>query len=190
MATPKPERALRKDAARNRELLVSAAVAAFQQKGLAASVNDIAAQAGVNVATLYRHFATKDALVAAVADRLLEPLAGARDQALDEDRSGGALSVFLATAVQLQIEHRGLVDALTGGPADPDFRGRLRGPAIALVEPLVDRARRDGELREDFDAADVLIALRMVLVVAYPGLPAGRELDRYVDLVLRGLAPS
>ena len=59
---------LRRDAARNRERLLDAAAAAFREEGLGASVNAIAASAGVNVATLYRHFPTKDDLVAAVRD--------------------------------------------------------------------------------------------------------------------------
>jgi len=67
----------RRDAARNRERLLDAAANAFREEGLGASVNAIALSAGVNVATLYRHFPTKDDLVAAVLDTIVAPAATA-----------------------------------------------------------------------------------------------------------------
>jgi hypothetical protein len=70
------------------------------------------------------------------------------------------------------------------------MRRRLRKPAIDIVTPIVERAHRDGELRADLDAVDVLVALRMLAVVGdVPGLARQRS-DRYVDLVLRGLRPG
>ena len=45
------------------------------------------------------------------------------------------------------------------------MRAQLRGPAVDSVTPLVERAHRDGELGADFDAVDVLIALRMLAAV-------------------------
>ena len=68
------------------------------------------------------------------------------------------------------------------------MREQLRGPAVDIVTPLVERAHRDGELREDFDAEDLLIALRM-LAAASPGV-GEKEADRYIDVVLRGLRPG
>lgn len=174
----------RSDAVRNRALLIDAAAAAFREDGLGASVNAIAERAGVNIATLYRHFPTKEHLIGAVLDAVLAPLVAARDRALAGE--GPVLATFLHEAVRLQAANRGLVDAL----AEPSFasalRSRLRAPALAAVEPLVERAHAAGELRADFGARDLLIALRMLSTVA------GRteiEPDRYVDVVLRGLRP-
>jgi AcrR family transcriptional regulator len=178
--------ATRKDAVRNRALLVDAAAAAFREGGLSVSVNAIARLAGVNVATLYRHFPTKDELVAAVLDEVLEPLASARDRALATAGDGETLAVFLREAVRLQAKHQGLIDALVQQGAGLEVRDRLRGPAIEIVMPLVERAHRHGELRADFNAIDVLVALRMVAIVAVENLDAGR----YVDVVLRGLRPD
>src|SRR5262245_60385975 len=99
----------RRDAARNRERLLDAAAAAFREEGLGASVNAIALSAGLNVATLYRHFPTKDDLVAAVLDTILEPAARARDFALESGEP--ALAAFLRAGIREQREHHGLVDA-------------------------------------------------------------------------------
>ena len=71
-----------------------------------------------------------------------------------------------------------------------NVRKRLRDPAVAVVAPLVERAHRDRELRADFDALDLLIALRMVAVVAGAPEVGPQDADRHVDVVLRGLRPD
>lgn len=176
------------DAVRNRARLVAAAARAFRDDGLGASVNAIAADAGVNVATLYRNFPTKDDLIAAVLEALLEPLAAARDRALAAP--SGALAAFLRAAVELQAEQRGLIDALTLDPSGAEARRQLREPALELVRPIAERAHREGDLREDFGALDLLIALRMLTVIAGTSARLPEGTDRYVELVLRGLAPE
>jgi AcrR family transcriptional regulator len=175
---------------RNRELLVEAAAITFREEGLAASVNTVARRAGVNVATLYRHFPTKDDLVAAVLDAVLQPLVEARDRALAAMGAGAVLATFLREAQRLQTEHRGLVDALGGAPPSLEVRERLREPAVDVVEPIVEIAHRDGELRRDLDAVDLLVALRMIGVPAAAPRLSDREPERYVEMVLRGLRPG
>jgi hypothetical protein len=96
--------------------------------------------------------------------------------------------VFVRAAVRLQPNHRGLVDALGHTTFGTDVRERLRVLAIEIAAPVVERAHRDRELRKDFDAEDVLVALRM-LAAASPGVGT-KDADRYVDVVLRGLAPD
>jgi AcrR family transcriptional regulator len=178
-------RAPRRDAVRNRARLIEAAAHAFREEGLAASVNAIAERAGVNVATLYRHFPTKDALIVAVVEAVLEPLVEARDRALALEDADTVLPVFFREAVRLQSENRGLVDALGRYPEGSEVRDQLRRPAIEIVTPLAERAHRDGALREDFDALDLLVALHM-LVLSCEGREPARS-DRYVEMVVRGL---
>lgn len=186
--TTPTDRPTRKDAVRNRSRLIDAATSAFREDGLGVSVNAIARAAGVNVATLYRHFATKDDLVAAVLETLLEPLAGARDRAL-ATVGRDALATFVRDAVRIQAEHGGVFDALAGQPVGSMIRERLKIIAFGIAQPVVERAHRDGTLREDFDAIDLLITLRMLGAAA--GVDeAGKDADRYVDVVLQGLRPS
>jgi AcrR family transcriptional regulator len=174
---------------RNRSRLIEAATSAFREDGLAVSVNAIASAAGVNVATLYRHFETKDDLVAAVLETLLQPLAGARDHALATTGAGDALATFVRDAVRVQREHGGVFDALSGQPVGSMIRERLRAIATEIAQPVVERAHRDGTLREDFDAIDLLITLRMLGAVA-GAREADKGIDRYVDVVLQGVRPS
>jgi AcrR family transcriptional regulator len=186
-----PTRRPRRDAVRNRSRLVEAAARAFREQGLGASVNAIARDAGVNVATLYRHFPAKEDLLAAVFDAILEPLAIARDRALEAGATDGALRTFVHEAVRLQAGQPGLIEALGHDPGATDVREQLRGPAIDIVTPLVERAHRDGELRADLDAVDVLVALRMLAAVPHADELAARGgAVRYAEVVLRGLRPG
>ena len=189
MAPTPTDRPMRKDAVRNRSRLIDTATSAFREDGLAVSVNAIARAAGVNVATLYRHFPTKDDLVAAVLEALFEPLADARDRALATASTGDTLPSFVRHAVQVQIEHGGVFDALAGQPVGSMIRERLRAIAMGIAEPVVERAHRDGTLREDFDAIDLLITLRMLGAVA-GAREADKDIARYIDVVLQGLRPS
>jgi AcrR family transcriptional regulator len=168
----------RADAVRKRARLIEAAGNAFREDGLAASVNAIAADAGLNVATLYRHFPAKEDLLDAVLGSLLEPMAVIVEEALAEP-AGTQLAHFLHAAARLQAAHRGLADTLT-----TEVRERLREPAIAIVEPLTASAHAGGELSHDFDTQDVLIALRMVASTT-----AIADSGRFADVVLRGLRP-
>ena len=81
--TPHPSSAspqLRADAARNREILLAAATRTFATSDTEPSMRAIAREAGVGVATLYRHFPTREALVDAVYRDQVERLSvGARD---------------------------------------------------------------------------------------------------------------
>jgi len=69
-------------------------------------------------------------------------------------------------------------------------REQLRGPAVDIVTPLVERAHLDGQLGADFDAVDVLIALRMLAAVPdAPEIAARGGAGRYAESVLGGLRP-
>jgi AcrR family transcriptional regulator len=190
MSDSPAQRAPRKDAARNRSRLIEAAARAFREDGLGVSVNAIADQAGLNIATLYRHFPTKDHLIVAVLETVLEPLVIARDSALAPRESGDALATFVHEAVRLQAMHKGLADALEHYPSAIELRAQLREPAIEIVTPVVERAHRTGELRPDIDALDLLVVLRMLAGVTVAPELAPDRVRRYVDLVLHGLRPA
>src|ERR1700754_4117839 len=78
--TAKPP--LRRDAQRNRERILDATRAAFQEGGLEVGVDEIARRAGVGMGTLYRHFPTKDALIDAIVDAGFARLTEAAERAL------------------------------------------------------------------------------------------------------------
>lgn len=177
----------RRDSVRNRALLIDAAKAAFAADGLSASVNRIADDAGVNVATLYRHFPAKDHLIDAVLESIVEPLGEVAESAAASD---APIASFLRGALQLQTEHRGLVDALSREAAGPQIRNRLRIQATELVSPVTDAGHRSGELDADYGTSDLLVTLRMLSALTSSTAVEASALERYVQLLLRGLRPA
>ena len=77
---PPPARGPRADAQRNRERILEVAKEAFTRGGAAASLDDIARQAGIGPGTLYRHFPTRDSLIEAVYRNEVEKLAAAEQR--------------------------------------------------------------------------------------------------------------
>jgi AcrR family transcriptional regulator len=184
-STARPQR---KDAARNRARLINAASGAFREQGLGASVNAIASAAGVDVATLYRHFRTKDDLLAAAMDALFEPLVAAGEEALTQAGPRETLKTFVYAAVRIDANNNGVFGALASQPSGSPARDRLRASAIQIAEPVVERAHQDGTLRQDFDVFDVLSMIRMLVSAAVEQQTA-RDVNRYMDAVLRGMRP-
>jgi AcrR family transcriptional regulator len=184
-ASGAPSRAPRRDALRNRALLIETAAAAFREEGLQVGVDEIARRANVGIATLYRHFPTKGDLVVAVSSELLDELRAARDAARDAGDDAAALERFLRDALAQLQANRGMVEALAQHPPSPQIRERMREEMLEVVEPVVEQAHAAGTLARGLDAEDLLIAIRMIGAASAPGTP--REPERYLRLLLAGL---
>src|SRR5213593_3762177 len=92
------ERALRADARRNREAVLAAAKKLFADQGLDAQMPDVAKAAKVGVGTVYRHFPTKDDLIAALAAERFERLAEKAREGIDGDDAWEGLCDFIRFA--------------------------------------------------------------------------------------------
>ena len=188
---PQPARSearLRVDAARNRQALIDAARAVYGQRGLDAPLDDIARQAGVGNATLYRHFPTRCALVGAVFADTLQRVLDAAEQALGNPDPWLAFASHVKFLCRLQATDRGLADLLTTEVAGAPELENLRRRAHAVFARLAQRAQASGALRADFVTEDIL-----VLLIANAGLvhrtarAAPDAWDRFTDLALDGL---
>ena len=123
----------RADAVRNRARVVAAAAEVFAERGIEASVPDVAERAGVGKATVYRSFPTKEHLVAAVvADHLAEFERRARAK-LDEPDAWAALEDLMGDAAVRQCSDRTLSGALKAGVA-PELLAAARTRMWAAVE--------------------------------------------------------
>lgn len=152
--------ALRADAARNRDAIVTAARAVFAEQGLGAPLDEIARRAEVGNATLYRRFPTREELVqSALLDSMAEYLAAAEEGLEDPDPWAGFRD-YVLRLFQLQARNRGLADLLvtTVRTSDGELE-RLRGVAFRLVKRLIARAQEAGELRADFRHQDLPLLL-------------------------------
>lgn len=182
------EARLRADAARNRQALIDAAGVAYSQRGLDAPLDDIARQAGVGNATLYRHFPTRCALAGAVFADTLQRVLDAAEQALDNPDPWLGFATHVKFLCRLQATDRGLADLLTTEVAGAPELEDLRRRAHTAFTRLARRAKATGALRSDFVTQDIL-----VLLIANAGLvhrtaqTAPDAWDRFTDLALAGL---
>jgi AcrR family transcriptional regulator len=150
---------LRADAARNRQRLVAAAGVVLATRGLDAPLDDIAREAGVGNATLYRHFPSRCALIAAVfADRLREVVAS-METFLNDDDPWRGFSSHLIHLCELQARDRALADLLTTRVSGAPELEELRRQVLAGLVELIRRAQVAGVLRKDFKHHDVVLIL-------------------------------
>lgn len=152
-------RPLRADAERNRAAILTAARTVFAEHGLDAPLEEIAARAGVGIATLYRRFPAREQLVAAALVDKVIAFAEAAEHALTEPDPLAAFTGFVHRICELQADDRGLADLLSMSlPADAHVE-RIRAAAGRDVAALIERAMSAGVLRSDFVAEDLLLLL-------------------------------
>lgn len=182
-----PRRAKRADARRNEQRLLDAAAAVFATSGVDAPIRQIAAEAGVGLGTLYRHFPTRTDLVVAVYGHQVETCAAAGPRLLAEEASPfDALLSWVDRFVDFVITKHGLADAL--GSDDTGFQ-RLHAYFLDRLVPvcaeLLDAAERSGQITPGVDAYELMRGIGNLCV--------GHEADaRYnprhmVELLTRGL---
>lgn len=183
---------LRADAARNRELLLAAAVRAFTAEsrgGPATTLDGIAKDAGVGIGTLYRHFPNRDSLVEAVYRNELDRLCAAAEELRTELPADRALRAWMDRFVDYVITKKHLADSLHALVAcghNPFAQSRER--MVEAVRLLQEAGIADGTLRGDVDAADVLVGTSGICMAVAD--PQGREqAGRLLDLLVDGLRP-
>jgi AcrR family transcriptional regulator len=181
---------LRADARRNRQKVVAAAAAAFAEAGLDAQVEDIARRAGVGVGTLYRHFPTKDALVAALAEAHFERLADTIEAALDDD-SGDGWEAFTATIWRIADAVAADVawcEIVGGHPSAVQAASRGQHRLAAATSRLLACAQQSGRMRADVTVADIsTIMCGFGHIAAAQRAGAALDWRRYLEIALEGL---
>lgn len=154
----------RADAARNRELLIAAAKQAFAEHGSNASLEEIARGAGVGIGTLYRNFATRDALVEAVYRNEVEQLISAATRLSAERPPVDALRAWLIQFIDYMATKRGMAEALNALVGGPSALYATTSPrtsqAIAL---LVARAAEARGVSPTIEPVDLLRALASIV---------------------------
>ena len=179
MSESKP---LRADARRNREAILSAARTVFDRDE-DLRFDDFAARAGVGVGTLYRHFATREALAVAVYQGEVAALCErARDSTLP---AGAALSYFLRGFAEYIVQHAALartLAALVGPAVQTDGGNELE----RTVAELMARAAAAGAIRGDAMPGAVMVVLHGL--GSANGRPQWESESRAaVELLIRGL---
>lgn len=179
---------LRADAQRNLEQVLEAAAQLFAERGCDISVDEIAQQAGVGHATVFRRFPTKDALIGAVVSKQIRELAAFVEQALGEPDAGEAFRAFVWHAAEVHARDRALYEGLPRCLELPDVAEAKR-ELNELVGQLVRRAQEAGALRRDVAADDVSTLIGSAIRGALHS-PEPELWRRYVEVVLDGLSTA
>jgi AcrR family transcriptional regulator len=156
----------RADALRNHVQLTDAAVAAFHREGLRVPMATIAADAGLGVGTLYRHFSTREELLEFLTHRSFERLlANAHEAQRPPLSAAESLRSFIQAAVDQRNE---LVLPLHGGPPVTAARTKaLQKQVHQAINAIVERGRHDGTVTASVTASDI-VAFGSMLAQPHP----------------------
>ncbi|MGA2514522.1 MAG: TetR/AcrR family transcriptional regulator [Candidatus Limnocylindrales bacterium] len=178
---------LRVDAERNRSRIVEAAQADFAEQGLDVPLEVVAGHAGVGIATLYRRFPRREALIAACFERRLEEYARAAEEALEAPDGWSGFRAYTERICSMQAADRGFNDVLTRSFSNAGGLEAHRARGYEMSIRLIERAQAEGTLRSDFVPEDiVLLLMANAGVVGAAGRAAPDAWRRLVGLMLDG----
>lgn len=181
------QRPLRADARRNRDKILATAVRVFAEEGLDTHLERIAKEAGVGSATLYRNFATREALIEAVYRNEVAQLCDAVPDLLERKPPYEALHAWTRLFLDYVTAKFGMADALRAiAAAGNNPYGHSRDMIQAAITALMDACVAAGTIRTDISPTDMGAALEGIAVTS--GMPEHRErAERLLDLTLDGL---
>jgi AcrR family transcriptional regulator len=188
---PPGERPLRRDAERNRQRILAAAAAVFTERGLDATLDEIARVAGVGVGTVYRRFPDKESLVTELFRERMDSLVTVAEEACTAADPWLGLVSYLEYAAASMAADQGLRQLMMFGTYDRDEVCYARDRMRPVITRLVARAQASGDLRPDFAFTDVkLIAFMLGSVAEYAVGVAPEVWRRYLTMLLDGLRPA
>jgi AcrR family transcriptional regulator len=177
-------KSLRVDAARNRDELVRIGAQLLASHGREFPFEEVAKAAGVGKGTLYRHFPTRDHLIAGVLQARFDDLAKEARVLVSHEHALDALEQWLRSFDRIPVKYRGL-SARIGETLGE--RGSVVaeacGPMKEAFAKLVRRAQASGAIRAEVDPVELLS-----VVAALPQTVRNRDgSSRFLDVLLRGL---
>lgn len=180
-------RSPRADAARNRDQLLAVATRVFATSDAEPSMRAIAREAGVGIATLYRHFPTRESLVDAVYTDQVERLTTGAHELLEAHPPAAALRHWMDAFGDWVATKNGMLDTLLAMVDSGQIaHTRTREELLTTITALLEAGRAAGDLRPDVTADDVAAAIVGVFTVA-PRPAQAERAGRLLDLLLDGL---
>ncbi|MFD8481664.1 TetR/AcrR family transcriptional regulator [Kitasatospora sp. NPDC059673] len=154
----------------------------FRQEGTGASLEGIARRAGVAIGTLYGHFPTRAALIAALLEERNQVLFGYGEELTKGADPARALAEWVRAVVRHAAAYQGLADQLSVGSVE---LGESCAELTALCDRFTDRAREAGALRGDTTGADLFTLMNAAAWSREHDTP--EQADRLLDLALTGM---
>jgi AcrR family transcriptional regulator len=160
----------------------------FAESGPDAPLDEIARRAGVGIATLFRRFPNRQALVrAALEQSSVEEVAPAVERAFDDDDPLRALARVLEAAMAATARERHTLAAAKNAGV---VIGDVSAPYLESLTLLTCRAQEAGLVRADLVPDDVPRIMAMLAGVIWTVDPESDGWRRYVTLMLDALSPA
>jgi AcrR family transcriptional regulator len=181
----------RADAARNIDRIIETAIRVFALDP-SAGMNEVAARAGVGRATLYRHFPSRDDLMAAIkAQARHEAITAVEGCPLDDGSAVECIESIVRAVIELGDRYRFISNWRAEGDEHPEPRERISAALASAVE----RGQRRGEITRSVPPEWAALAIRSLMLAAIDEMSAGsmseREAERLVNrIVIQGLSPA
>jgi len=180
---------LRADAERNRTRILAAAAEVFAERGLDASLDEIAAAAGVGVGTVYRRFPDKDVLIDALFEEKINRARQLAQDALEVEDPWEGFAGFMRGMCRMQAGDRGLTEAMLSRDRGRERVAAARDRIAPVAIQVLHRAQEAGAVRADLGTFDVpLIHLCISLIADRTRDVAPDYWERILTIVLDGLA--
>ena len=183
-------RPLRRDAERNRQRILTAAAEVFRQRGLEATLDDVARAAGVGVGTVYRRFPDKETLIGELFKDRIDALVAVAEQACAAPDPWQGLTGYLEFAANSMAGDAGLRQLMMYAAYGRDHVAYASARMRPVTTKLVERAQAAGQLRADFRAQDIkLIVFMLASVAEYTSHVHPEVWRRYLTVITDGLRP-
>ena len=179
------ERPLRRDAVRNRELILATAAEVFAEQGLDAGYDEIARRAGIGVGTVYRRFPERSELVQALFESRIEEMVAIAQEAVSQQDPWAGLTMFLERLLERQVTDRGLKEVMVQTMSEGDHVAVGRERLGPMIDDLIARAQATGALRSDVGSTDIGMHIMLLSSMTTPEQPDLWR--RYLALLLDGL---
>src|SRR5258708_5464074 len=156
-ASPRPAGVpVRADGRRSHEELLAAARETFAEQGTDASLRAVARRAGVSIATLYRHFPTREALLEALLRHGFDTLRGRAAGLLDAPDAGQALISWIRELAVASARYDGLPASVMGALRDPGSTLHASCAVLrASAGDLLARAQLSGQVRAALETEEM-----------------------------------
>jgi AcrR family transcriptional regulator len=183
-ANDSPRRA---DAQRNRETILTTAGRMVAEQGDTVQMDEVAKQSSLGLGTLYRHFPTKAALLAAIVARRFEGMTGLARVAASIEEPREAFQALVRTYLEAADQDAGFRLAMLGQEQfDWADLAEQKEAFVSTAEPIIGRAVNAGYLRSDFRMKDFILITRGVMTNMTPN----NDWRRHLELSLEGVRPS
>lgn len=181
---------MRQDARENRERILAAAEEIFGAHGASGSTEEVARRAGVGIATVFRHFPTKEELIEAALLRHFDQLTERAHALAAGTDPTTAWRTLVRTMIETGATKLTLASMLADRGGVPDSAADASNRFKAAVSEVLHRAQDTGAVRPSVTIEEVYLLIRGLAQASATMQAQPDTLDRAIDVVLTGLSQS